>query len=109
VRCQECRKAADEKAEGWRAYRDDDHGGPEPLVVFYCPGCAEREFGPVRSDGEQEPKVSNETEIDENPNGNPDLEDEEANKVEGQATIDSKSIETRVHDWTSLTRRVRRR
>jgi hypothetical protein len=33
-------------ARGWKAYRTDD---PElddaPALAFYCPECAEREFG----------------------------------------------------------------
>ena len=52
--------------------------------------------------------MSNENEIDEDLDGNPEPEDEEANKVERRPTIDGKSMETRVHDWTSLIRRVRR-
>jgi hypothetical protein len=38
---------ADERAKGWRAYRGDLPGeDPEPYLLFYCPNCAEREFGP---------------------------------------------------------------
>jgi hypothetical protein len=29
--------------ERWQAYRVDD--GPEDKLVFYCPECAEQEFG----------------------------------------------------------------
>ena len=37
---------ADERARGWRAYRGDVPGeDPEPILLFYCPACAEREFG----------------------------------------------------------------
>jgi hypothetical protein len=44
--CWECLSVADERAKGWRAYRVDVPGeDPEPIIVFYCPGCAEREFG----------------------------------------------------------------
>ena len=42
-RCAECEAhwlPADE--ERWRAYRTDDE---PPELVFYCPACAEREFG----------------------------------------------------------------
>ena len=52
--------------------------------------------------------MSNVNEIDEDPDGNSEAEDEETNKVERRPTIDGKSMETRVHDWTSLVRRVRR-
>jgi len=43
-RCAECGERwlpGDE--ERWRAYVVDD--GPEDKLVFYCPGCAELEFG----------------------------------------------------------------
>jgi hypothetical protein len=44
--CWECLSVADEQARGWRAYRGDVPGeDPEPLLLFYCPACAEREFG----------------------------------------------------------------
>ena len=37
---------ADERARGWRAYRGDvPSEDPEPILLFYCPACAEREFG----------------------------------------------------------------
>jgi hypothetical protein len=35
-------------AVGWRAYRVNVEEGDEPAVAFYCPACAEREFGPPR-------------------------------------------------------------
>jgi len=41
--CEECRKLwlpGDD--ERWQAYWVDD--GPEELLLFYCPDCAEREF-----------------------------------------------------------------
>jgi hypothetical protein len=45
--CWECLEVADERARGWRAYRCDVPGeDPEPILRLYCPGCAEREFGP---------------------------------------------------------------
>jgi hypothetical protein len=51
MRCQECGVDADERAEGWRAYHGHEPDeGEEPFVVFYCPVCAEREFGPSRSE-----------------------------------------------------------
>ena len=43
--CTECQQvwlAGD--GERWRAYWIDD--GPEEKLIFYCPECAEREFGP---------------------------------------------------------------
>jgi hypothetical protein len=44
--CWECLTVADERAKGWRAYRDDVPGEDvEPILLFYCPNCAEREFG----------------------------------------------------------------
>jgi hypothetical protein len=44
--CWECLTVADERARGWRAYRGDVPGeDPEPILLFYCPACAEREFG----------------------------------------------------------------
>jgi hypothetical protein len=44
--CEECKAVADEEAEGRQAHRGDDpYEDEEPLVVYYCPACAEREFG----------------------------------------------------------------
>jgi hypothetical protein len=42
--CEECRQVWLSKLERWRAYWIDD--GPEEKLLFYCPECAEREFGP---------------------------------------------------------------
>ena len=37
---------SDEGARWWRAYRiDDPSEGELPALAFYCPVCAEREFG----------------------------------------------------------------
>jgi hypothetical protein len=41
--CEECRQVWLSKLERWRAYWIDD--GPEEKLLFYCPECAEREFG----------------------------------------------------------------
>jgi hypothetical protein len=42
--CEECRKGwLPHDRERWQAHRIDD--GPEEKLVFYCPECAEREFG----------------------------------------------------------------
>ena len=55
MRCQECERVAVGEAVGWRAYRADsanDDSDPSQriaAVVFYCPVCALREFGPVRT------------------------------------------------------------
>ncbi len=44
--CWECLTVADERAKGWRAYRCDVPGEDiEPILLFYCPDCAERAFG----------------------------------------------------------------
>jgi hypothetical protein len=51
--CWECLELADERAEGWRAYRCDVPGeDAEPIVRIYCPDCAKREFGPLAGAGE---------------------------------------------------------
>jgi hypothetical protein len=56
VRCQECRAEADELALGWRAYRGDGSDeGEEPFLLFYCPVCAEREFGPFPAARDRQP------------------------------------------------------
>jgi hypothetical protein len=50
VECQECRRVGDDAWRGWRAYHGDvSDESPAPLLVFYCPDCAEREFGPLRA------------------------------------------------------------
>ena len=44
--CVECRTVSSFYAWSWRAYRIDDperHG--VPTLAFYCPACADREFG----------------------------------------------------------------
>jgi hypothetical protein len=46
VRCQECGSMSSLRWRGWRAYRTDDPELNEPpRLAFYCPACAEREFG----------------------------------------------------------------
>jgi hypothetical protein len=46
VRCEECGRVAEGDARGWEAHRADDPSeGNEPEVVFFCPDCAEWEFG----------------------------------------------------------------
>ena len=46
VVCVECKTTSGLRWHGWRAYRTDDPDldGP-PMLTFYCPTCAEREFG----------------------------------------------------------------
>ena len=44
--CWECLVLADDRAAGWRAYRADVPGeDPEPILLFCCPACFERELG----------------------------------------------------------------
>jgi predicted RNA-binding Zn-ribbon protein involved in translation (DUF1610 family) len=46
VACVECRRIGDPEWCGWRAYRFDDPELDEPpALAFYCPACAEAEFG----------------------------------------------------------------
>jgi hypothetical protein len=46
VRCAECARLTEISWIGWRAYRvDDSYGGEPPELCFFCPECAEREFG----------------------------------------------------------------
>jgi hypothetical protein len=49
--CQECAVVAEDDAFRWRALLavDPDDAFEQPLLAFYCPTCAEREFGPRRS------------------------------------------------------------
>jgi hypothetical protein len=47
VTCLECGGPSDRAWKGWRAYRVDDPELAEPPTLgFYCPACAEAEFGP---------------------------------------------------------------
>jgi hypothetical protein len=44
--CAECGTVSSSLAQGWRGYRTDDlEQGELPELAFYCPVCAEREFG----------------------------------------------------------------
>jgi len=46
VRCAECKCSSGLYWQGWRAYRvDDPELGEPPAIAFYCPACADREFG----------------------------------------------------------------
>ena len=43
-RCEECRRVwLPGDPDRWRAYWSDD--GPDDQLAFWCPECAEREFG----------------------------------------------------------------
>jgi hypothetical protein len=47
VDCVECGCRSEAGWAGWRAYRiDDPELGEPPALGFYCPPCAEAEFGP---------------------------------------------------------------
>jgi Zn ribbon nucleic-acid-binding protein len=47
VECVECGRRSDTGWVGWRGYRVDDPELDEPPTLgFYCPACAEAEFGP---------------------------------------------------------------
>jgi hypothetical protein len=54
--CQECAVVAHDDAFHWRALLalDPDDAFGETMLAFYCPTCAEREFGPrCRMDSSQ--------------------------------------------------------
>lgn len=49
VTCVECGRVSDHRWRGWLADRvDDPEADEEPKLGFYCPECAEREFGRPR-------------------------------------------------------------
>jgi hypothetical protein len=46
VQCAECTNSSGLYWHGWGAYRVDDPDTAEPpALAFYCPACAQREFG----------------------------------------------------------------
>jgi hypothetical protein len=46
LECVECHAVSDATAWRWRSYRiDEPSEDEEPALAFYCPVCAEREFG----------------------------------------------------------------
>jgi hypothetical protein len=46
LECEECRCQSDEESHGWFALLGyDPREEDEPIVGFYCPACALREFG----------------------------------------------------------------
>jgi hypothetical protein len=48
LRCVQCGCASGLYAAGWRGYRTDPEQREAPELVFFCPTCAEREFGEPR-------------------------------------------------------------
>jgi len=46
--CAECGRCADPEARRWQAYLVDADDGEGDEVLFFCPGCANREFGDLR-------------------------------------------------------------
>jgi hypothetical protein len=49
VRCVECDRSSGLRWKGWVAYRCDDPESAAPATItFYCPTCAENEFGHSR-------------------------------------------------------------
>lgn len=49
AKCVECGRISGPYWMRWRACRIDlPETGEEPQIALYCPGCADREFGPVR-------------------------------------------------------------
>jgi hypothetical protein len=46
LECAECgRPWLPADVERWAAYRAEEPDEEQPLLMFFCPGCAEREFG----------------------------------------------------------------
>jgi hypothetical protein len=46
--CHACSVYSDANAAGWRAYLvDNPDKNASRELAFYCPSCAQREFGPV--------------------------------------------------------------
>jgi hypothetical protein len=49
VECRECGISSGAFWIRWRAYRcDDPERDEQPELAFYCPACADREFGRPR-------------------------------------------------------------
>ena len=65
LRCEECQTTAEEAARSWRALHSYDPDDPldAVLVVFYCPVCAEAEFGPLRPRDFQREVCATRTEV----------------------------------------------
>jgi hypothetical protein len=59
LQCVECGTLSDREARRWRSYRTDDPTEDEPpALAFYCPVCAEREFGQLGPDTGQRNHLS---------------------------------------------------
>lgn len=43
--CEECGRAISDGERGWQGYLVDLDDDGEDEVLFFCPRCAEREFG----------------------------------------------------------------
>jgi hypothetical protein len=43
--CEECERRSTAEAQGWQGHLVDLDDDGQDDVVFYCPGCAAREFG----------------------------------------------------------------
>lgn len=43
--CVECSRPAVASAKRWQAHLADLHDDGQDEIVFYCPACADREFG----------------------------------------------------------------
>jgi hypothetical protein len=46
--CVECGGRADPDARGWQGHLVEDDDDERDDVIFFCPGCAAREFGELR-------------------------------------------------------------
>ena len=51
--CEECRRVYVSGERGWQAHLADVDDDGHDEVVFYCPGCAAREFAPDAVAGRQ--------------------------------------------------------
>jgi hypothetical protein len=51
--CCECHGRSAATAMGWRGYLVDLDDDGQDEVVFFCPGCAVREFGKAPAPGEE--------------------------------------------------------
>jgi len=45
LRCEECGRVEADREPGWEGHLVDRDDDGEDEVVFFCPRCAEREFG----------------------------------------------------------------
>jgi hypothetical protein len=47
--CAECGKQSDEQARGWRTYHAVKELTDDDYLLSFCPECAMREFGSLRT------------------------------------------------------------